>query len=68
MSLQISYIICLANTTNKANIICWLLIQYKYIICNVLVTELYEIIYRFDIEAVIKVILKKMLRSIIPQI
>ena len=61
MSLQISYVICLANATSKANIINWSLIKCKRVTRSVLVAELYVIEYRFDVGALIKATLRKML-------
>lgn len=61
MLLKIGYIIRLADTTKKANIIYWFLIKCKKVIHSVLVTELYGMAHRFDIKVVIKVILRKIL-------
>lgn len=41
MSSQISYVICLSDIINNANIIYWSLIKYKKVIHKVLVAELY---------------------------
>ena len=63
MLLQIGYIICFADTTSKASIKCWSLIKCKRVTNSVLATELYKIVHEFDIWAVIKVIIWKILRS-----
>ena len=68
MSSQISYVVCLADATNKVNIIHWLSIKCKQVIRSVLTTELYGIAYGFDIEAVIKATLGKILGSAVPLI
>lgn len=65
MSLQINYIIRLTNATNKAKIIHRSLIKYKWVIYSVLAAELYGIVREFYIETVIKIILEKMLESVI---
>lgn len=65
MSSQIGYIIYLTNTTNKANIIHWSLIQYKRIISSVLLIKIYRMIHRLDIRVVIKTILEKIFGSTI---
>lgn len=56
---QIKYIICLANTSNKANIIYWSSIKCKRVIRSVLVSELYAMVQVFDIGAVIKLTTEK---------
>lgn len=43
---QFSYVICLADTTNKANT----MHSYKQMTCSVLAVELYTMAHRFDIE------------------
>lgn len=63
MLLQIDFVICLANTTSKANIIYWFLIKYKRVTCSVLAFELYRMAHGFDIGAVIKTIIEKIFRS-----
>lgn len=63
VSLQIGYIICLANAVDKANIIHRSLIKCNRVISNVLAAELYEIANGFNIGAVIKATLEKMLGS-----
>ena len=61
ISSQIGYVICLANATSKANIIHWSSIKCKQVIRNVLEFELYGMAYGFDIRAVIKATLGKIL-------
>ena len=61
MSLQIGYVICLADARNKANIIHWSLVKYKQVTRTVLVAELYGMVHEFDIRAVIKATLEKIL-------
>lgn len=63
MLLQIGYIIYLVNETIKANIIHWSSIMCKQVTRNVLTVKLYGMIYWFNIKAVIKSILGKILRS-----
>ena len=62
LSLQIRYIIILANTTKKANIIYWSLVKYKRIIQSVLAFKLYSIAYGFNISTIIKSIINKILQ------
>ena len=58
---QIGFIIVLADLINKANIIHWSSIKCKRVTKSVLTLELYAIAYRFDIKAVLKSIIKKLL-------
>lgn len=45
----ISYVICLTNTTNKANIDSFSM-KYKQVTCNIVATKVYAIAYKFDIK------------------
>ena len=56
----------LANASNKANIIHWSLIKYKRVTRSVLASELYNIAYGFNIGAIIKSILDKILQVNLP--
>ena len=58
---QIGFIIALADLINKANIIYWSLIKCKRVIKSVLALELYAMAYGFDIGAILKFIIKKLL-------
>ena len=54
LSLQIGYILVLADITNKANIMHWSSIKCKRITRSVLASKLYAMAYGFDISATIK--------------
>ena len=58
---QIGFVIALADLTNKANIIHWSSIKCKRVTRSVLALELYAIAHGFDIRAVLKFIIKKLL-------
>ena len=60
-SSQIGFVVCLANSINKANIIHWLSIKCKQVIQSVLATELYGMAHEFNVGAVIKATLRKIL-------
>lgn len=53
----------IVESDNKANIIHWSSIKCKKITRSVLVSELYAIVYGFDIEAVLKLIMKFVLKQ-----
>jgi hypothetical protein len=57
---QIDYVICLTNDIH-ANLIHWSSIKCKRITRSVLAIELYAMINDFDVEAVIKLIIERML-------
>jgi hypothetical protein len=57
---QIDYVICLIDDVH-ANLIHWLSIKCKRVIKSVLVAKLYVMINDFDVEAIIKSIIERML-------
>jgi hypothetical protein len=61
LSLQIRYILVLADALNKANIVYWSLIKCKRVTRSILASELYRMAHGFDIDAAIKSILDKAL-------
>lgn len=61
MSSQIGSIIYLPNCTSKANILHRSLIKYKQVIYSILAAELYGMAYKFNIKAIIKARLGKIL-------
>ena len=65
MSSQIGDIICLADATNKANIIHWSSMKCKRVTRSVQAAELYRMAHGFDIGVVIKAILGKILKSVV---
>jgi hypothetical protein len=62
LSLQIGYIIVLADATKKANIVHWSSVKCKRVTRSVLASELYGIVHGFDIGAVIKSTVDKILQ------
>ena len=58
---QIGFIIALADLINKANIVYWSFIMCKRVIKSVLALELYTMAHGFDIGAILKSIIKKLL-------
>ena len=68
LSSQISYVIVLIDAIGKANIIYQSLTKYKRVIKSVLAIKLYRIAYSFNITAVIKSTIDKMLSIITPLI
>ena len=63
LSPWICYVICLADVTNKANIIHWSSIKCKLVTRSFLAAELYGMAYGFDNGVVIKATLGKILKS-----
>ena len=61
---QISYILILADTIKKANIIHWSLVKCKRVTQSVLTFKLYSMAYSFNISAVIKSTIDKILSII----
>jgi hypothetical protein len=68
LSLQIGYILVLADIINKANIVHWSLIKCKRITRSVLVSELYVMAHGFDIGAAIKSTIEQLLQIELPLI
>lgn len=66
LSSQISYVINLADASNKANIIYWSSKKCKRVTRSILASELYAMVYRFDSGAVIKMTVKKILSINLP--
>jgi len=66
LSLQIGYIIILADATKKANIIHWSSVKCKRVTWSVLVSELYSMAYGFDIGVAIKSTVDKILQINFP--
>ena len=62
MSSEIGYVICLGNATNKANIIHWSSIKCKRVTQSILAAKLYGMAHGFDIRAVKKATLGKIVR------
>ena len=61
LSSQIGFVICIADSTGKANIIHWSSIKCKRVTRSVLAAELYGMAHGFDTGAVVKATLTKML-------
>ena len=67
LSSQIGYIVCLADSTS-ANTIHWSSVKCKRVTRSVLAAELYGVAHGFDIGAVIKATLTKLLQRDVPLI
>jgi hypothetical protein len=68
LSLQIGYVIVLADATKKANIVHWSLVKCKRVTWSVLASELYSMAHGFDIGAAIKSTVDKILQVNLPLI
>lgn len=62
LSFQIDYVVCLIDAIDKINILHWSFVKCKRMIRNIFVFELYVMIHEFDIAAMLKATLKKMLQ------
>ena len=62
LSSQIGYVLCLADASNKANIIHWSSVKCKRVTRSVLASELYAMAHGFDTGAVIKSTVEKILK------
>jgi hypothetical protein len=61
LSSQIGYVICLADSTNAANILHWSSVKCKRVTRSVLAAELFAMVHGFDIGSVLRATLIKML-------
>ena len=68
LSLQISYVLALANATNKANIVHWSSVKCKRVTRSVLASELYSTVHSFNISVAVKTMLDKILQINLPVI
>ena len=68
LSSQIGFVVCIADKTDKANIIHWSSIKCKRITRSVLAAELYGVAHGFDIGTVIKATLGNILQTDVPLI
>ena len=59
--LQIGFVIILTDWNQSANILHWSLIKCKRVTRSVLASKLYALAYGFDIGAVIKLIIQRIL-------
>ena len=65
---QIGFVICLIDASNIANILHWSSIKYKQVTKSVLASELYAMAYGFDIGAVLKATLFRVLQYNVPMV
>jgi hypothetical protein len=65
-SSQIGYVICLSDSTNKANILHWSSVKCKRVTRSVLAAELFAMVHGFDVGSVLKATLSQMLRKKTP--
>lgn len=68
LSSQIGFVICLADASNTANIIHWSSVKCKRVTRSVLAGELYGMAHGFDLGAVLKATISKILQKDIPLI
>ena len=68
LSSQIGFLMCLADSTNRANIIHYSSVKCKRVVWSVLGAELYGMAHGFDIGAVVKATLGKILEYDVPLI
>ena len=66
LSSQIGYVVVLADSTGKANIIHWSSIKCKRVTRSVLASELYAMTHGFDIAAVVKSTIDRALQIVLP--
>jgi hypothetical protein len=62
LSLQIGFVIILIDRNQSANILYWSLIKCKRVTRSILASELYALAYSFDIGAVIKSTIQRILQ------
>ena len=58
---QIGFIIVLTDYNQDINILHWSLIKYKQVTCSILAFKLYALAHSFNIAAIIKVTIQKIL-------
>lgn len=63
MTSQIGFVICLADNSNKANIVHWSSTKCKRVTRSVLSSELYAMVIGFDMATVIKSTIEKIFKS-----
>ncbi len=68
LSSQIGFVITLVDSSNKANIIHWLSIKCKKVTKSVLASELYAMVHRFDVGALLKSTIGRILKQSVPMI
>jgi hypothetical protein len=61
LSSQIGYILVLVDASGAANILYWSSIKYKQVTRSVLASELYAMVYGFDMGASIKATIERIL-------
>ena len=68
LSSQIGFVICLIDASNTANILHWSSIKCKRVTRSVLASELYAMAHGFDIGAVLKATLFRVLQYDVPMV